>query len=244
MTGTNNTEVNTQKVSRVTPNLNELADLFVRSFPQLSVDDQPLALKLYRLLAKGEPVSSDRLAQALGRSTDSVKQTLTQWPGVFFDESARIKAFLGLSVEKTPHRLTVNGRTVYTWCAWDTLFIPELLNATVNISSTCGATGSVIRLVVSPSGIQRVDPGEVVVSFLIPDVKELQENITASFCHFVYFFRSREEGDAWIAEHDGTFLLSLEEAFTVGRKMNAARYHGILEKQDPVHDRINDVDRK
>ncbi len=230
MANTNITAVKTQKVTQGTHDLNELTDLFVDSFPQLSVDDQRLALKLYRLLAQGEPVSSDRLAEALGRSTDSVNLTLIQWPGVFYDESDCIEAFLGLSVGKTPHRLRVDGRTVYTWCAWDTLFLPELLNATAIISSACGATGEVIKLVVSPSGIQTVEPDEVVVSFLIPDVNELQENITASFCHFVYFFRSREDGEAWVTEHDGTFLLSLEEAFAVGQKMNAARYKDTLGK--------------
>ncbi len=230
MTNTNTAEVKTHKVVQVTPDLNKLATLFVDTFPQLSVDDQQLTLKLYQLLAEGKPVSRDRLAQALGRSTDTVIHTLSQWPGIFYDESERIVAFLGLSVNKTQHQLTVNGRTVYTWCAWDTLFIPELLNATVDISSTCGATGEGVRLTVSPSGIQAVEPGDVVVSFLIPDENELRENVTASFCHFVYFFRSREDGEAWVSEHDGTFLLSLEEAFTVGQKMNAARYNETLEK--------------
>ena len=117
-----------------------------------------------------------------------------------------------------------------TWCAWDTLFIPELLNATVTVSSACGETDDVVKLTVSPSGIQSVEPVDAVVSFLIPDEDELRENVTASFCHFVYFFRSREDGEAWVSEHDGTFLLSLEEAFTVGQKMNAARFNETLKK--------------
>jgi alkylmercury lyase len=228
MTNSNAVEVKTQKVAQVTPDLNELAHLFVEAFPQLSVDDQQLALKLYQLLAIGEPVSCERLALALDRSADCVNQTLIQWPGVFYDESDRIEAFLGLSVKKTQHQLTVNGRTVYTWCAWDTLFIPELLNATAKISSACGATGEEVRLTVSPSGIQTVEPVDVVVSFLIPDEDELRENVTASFCHFVYFFRSREDGEAWVSEHEGTFLLSLQEAFTVGQLMNAARFNETL----------------
>ncbi len=230
MTNTNTTDVKTPKVVQATPDLDKLANLFVDTFPQLSVDDQKLTLRLYQLLAEGEPVSRDRLAQALGRSTEAVIQTLSEWPGIFYDESDRIVGFMGLSVKETRHQLRVNGRTVYTWCAWDTLFIPEVLNATVNISSTCAATGEGVRLTVSPSGIQAVEPSDVVVSFLIPDENELRENVTASFCHFVYFFRSREDGEAWVSEHDGTFLLSLEEAFTVGKKMNAARYEETLGK--------------
>jgi len=228
MTTTNTAEIKSQGAVQLTHDLNKLANLFVDTFPQLSVDDQHLTLKLYQLLAEGEPVSYSRLSKALGQSTDVAKETLAQWPGVFYDESDRIVAFLGLSVEKTQHQLVVNGRTVYSWCAWDTLFIPELLNATINISSICGASGEEVKLTASPSGIESVVPGDAVMSFIIPDENDLRENITANFCHFVYFFRSFKDGEAWISRHDGTFLLSLEEAFKVGQLVNAARYKGTL----------------
>ncbi len=228
MTTTNTAEIKSQGAVQLTHDLNKLANLFVDTFPQLSVDDQHLTLKLYQLLAEGEPVSYSRLSKALGQSTDVAKETLAQWPGVFYDESDRIVAFLGLSVEKTQHQLVVNGRTVYSWCAWDTLFIPELLNATINISSICGASGEEVKLTASPSGIESVVPGDAVMSFIIPDENDLGENITANFCHFVYFFRSFKDGEAWISRHDGTFLLSLEEAFKVGQLVNAARYKGTL----------------
>ncbi len=228
MTTTNTAEIKSQGAVQLTHDLNKLVNLFVDTFPQLSVDDQHLTLKLYQLLAEGEPVSYSRLSKALGQSTDVAKETLAQWPGVFYDESDRIVAFLGLSVEKTQHQLVVNGRTVYSWCAWDTLFIPELLNATINISSICGASGEEVKLTASPSGIESVVPGDAVMSFIIPDENDLRENITANFCHFVYFFRSFKDGEAWISRHDGTFLLSLEEAFKVGQLVNAARYKGAL----------------
>lgn len=228
MTITNTAKIKSQGAVQQTPDLNKLGNLFVNTFPQLSVDDQHLTLKLYQLLAEGEPVSYSRLSKALGQSTDVAKETLAQWPGVFYDESDRIVAFLGLSVEKTQHQLVVNGRTVYSWCAWDTLFIPGLLNTTVNISSICGASGEEVKLTASPSGIESVVPGDAVMSFIIPDENDLRENITANFCHFVYFFRSFKDGEAWISRHDGTFLLSLEEAFKVGQLVNAARYKGAL----------------
>ncbi len=228
MTTTSTAEFKPQKIVQLTGLLNNLVNLFVDAFPQLTIDDQQLTLKLYQLLARGEPVSHDRLAQAVGRSTENLVHSLSQWPGVFYDKSDRIVAFLGLSAKKTQHQLVVNGRTVYTWCAWDTLFIPGLLNATVNISSICGASGEEVKLTVSPSGIEFVVPGDAVMSFIIPDENEFRENISASFCHFVYFFRSRKDGEAWISRHDGTFLLSLEEAFKVGQLVNAARYKETL----------------
>ncbi len=212
------------------PDLDQLARIFVEAFPRLDVDDQGLAITLYRLLAEGEPVSRERLARAFARPAKAVSHTISQWPGVFYDESDHIIGFLGLTIKETRHRLQVNGITVYTWCAWDTLFLPQLLNATATVTSTCAATGEEIRLTVSPSRIEAVDPHDIVVSFLTPDEHELRENIITSFCPFVYFFRSRKDGGAWVAEHDGTFLLSLDDAFIVGKKKNAKRFKESLRK--------------
>jgi hypothetical protein len=44
----------------------------------------------------------------------------------------------------------------------------------------------------------------------------------------VHFFRDREAGEQWIAAHPGTFLLSLDAAFDLGRRVNATRYRDIL----------------
>lgn len=213
------------------PDLGHLAGLFIDGFPKLSTADQVLALTLYQMLALGKPVSRERLAQALDRSVDIVSKTLDSWPGVFFDDENCVIALWGLAIGETQHRLKVNGTVVYAWCAWDSLFLPELLDSTVHVTSHCAATGDEINLTISPNGIELAEPKEAVVSFLEPDVDEIKENVTASFCHFVYFFRSREAGEQWVADHQGTFIVSIEEAFTVGKKMNAARYRDTILEQ-------------
>ena len=57
-----------------------------------------------------------------------------------------------------------------------------------------------------------------------------ERTLLQAFVTIVYFFRSREDGETWVSRHDGTFLLSLEEAFTVGQKMNAAKFDEALAK--------------
>ncbi len=223
-------DINAPAAAHVPPNLDEVTKDIVSAFPRLSRADQELALRLYRLLAEGKAVDTVRLAQAVDVPIAEARQTLNQWPGVYYDENDRVIGFWGLTVKETRHRFEVNGKTLYTWCAWDTLFIPELLNATAHVTSTCAATNETIRLTVSPTAAEARKPSDVVVSFLIPDPTKFQENLTASFCHFVFFFRSREAGEAWVSEHKGTFLLSLQEAFTVGRKMNAVQYKDVLVK--------------
>lgn len=208
-----------------------LVRLFTEAFPALDADGQQLALTLYRLLASARPVSPARLASALDRPVEDVQRLLGQWPGVFKDDEGRIIGFWGLTVEEMPHRLEVNENTVYAWCAWDTLWLPALLDATVNVTSRCAQTGEPVRLCVSPGRVESAEPASVVVSFLKPDVRELREHATTSFCHYVHFFRDRQGGERWIAAHPGTFLLSLEAAFELGRRVNAARYRNLLKNR-------------
>jgi len=229
--------MNTQTAeSPQTTDLDRLAGIFINGFPTLNVDDQALALTLYRMLAVGKPVSLEQFAQALDTSMDRVNKTLDAWPGVFFDSEHRIVALWGLSTVETQHRLETDGSVVYAWCAWDSLFFPELLDSTVKVTSHCAATGDEIKLTISPDGIESVEPKAAVVSLLAPTVEEIKENVTASFCHFVYFFRSREAGEQWVADHPGTFIVSIDEAFTVGKKMNAARYRDTVYKQVSHHE--------
>lgn len=212
--------------------LDKFAQVFIDAFPAMSADDQRLALTLYRALACGRPVSREQLAQMLDRPLDSVQGVLSAWPGIFYDDDSAIIGFWGLTVREMSHRLEWDRTRVYAWCAWDTLFLPELLDTRATVGSHCADTGTPLRLVVSPDRVERVDPNSLVVSFLMPDERELRASVTTSFCHFVHFFRDRSAGRHWTAAHPGTFLLSLDEAFTLGQRVNAARYRDVLRKQD------------
>jgi alkylmercury lyase len=207
-----------------------LVRLFVEAFPTLDAGGQRAALALYRLLADARSVPPANLANTLDRPVEDIKHLLDRWPGVFYD-AGRIVGFWGLTIKETPHRLAVNGHTVYAWCAWDTLWLPALLDATVNVTSRCAQTGEPVRLRVSPARIESAEPASVVVSFLEPDVGELRSRATTSFCHFVHFFRDREAGERWTAAHPETFLLSRDAAFDIGRRVNAVRYPKILSNQ-------------
>ena len=115
----------------------------------------------------------------------------------------------------------------HTWCVWDSLFIPEIIKQTAHVESTCQVTGDKIRLTVSPSGVKEVDPAGAVMSFLIPDAGKVKENVMASFCHFVYFFCSAEAGEEWASEREGILLLSVEEAYELGRRLNEHLYRDL-----------------
>jgi len=125
------------------------------------------------------------------------------------------------------HRLQVDGRELFAWCAWDTLFLPSILDATAHVESACPTTGETISLVVSPESVVEVSHPGAVVSFLLPE-RDFDADVIQSFCHFVHFIASREAGEEWTAEHPGTFVLSLEEAFELGRLVNGLNFPSVL----------------
>ena len=211
--------------------LDTLLDRIVGLRPGTGRYARQFALQLYRLLARGEPVRVEELAEMLNRRSLQMRRTIESWPSLIQqDEQKRVMGFGGLSLERTKHRFTVEGRSLYTWCAWDSLFIPEIIGKTAHVQSECPVTGLPISVTVRPNSISQCDPPEAVVSFLLPDAMDLKQDVRGSFCQYVHFFASRDAGDEWTRRNEGTFLLTVSEAFELGQRKNASQFGDILKQ--------------
>jgi len=212
-------------------NLDDVTARTVGAFPVLNLLEQRVSLELYRLLAEGQAVPRGTLAQRLGISVETVNGILDRWPGVFADSQRRIVGYWGLALPAayaSPHKLTIRGRKLSAWCAWDTLFLPQLLGQSAEIESACPTQGTTVRLTVSPERVERVQPVGARMSFLLPDAAAVQKDVVSTFCHFIHFFASRQAGESWAAQHSETFLLSIEEAYVLARRKNELQYGEIL----------------
>jgi alkylmercury lyase len=207
-----------------------LADELAAARPPLDPGQQRLALALYRLLAEGEPVTRERLADRAGADERGVARMLDEQPGVYFDNDGRVVGFWGLALDGMPHRLTIGDHELYAWCAWDTLFLPELLGTTATVESSCPTTGEPVTLVSAPDGVREVSPAGAVLSFLRRDTPFDADTVT-SFCHFVHFFASAQAGEQWTARHPGTFVLSIDEGVAIARATNRASFAAALDQR-------------
>lgn len=192
-------------------------------FPPLPETEQRVALTLYRLLAEGGPVSSDVLARVSEIGSAETERMLSAWPGVYRDSSERIIGYGGLTTTETKHCIQIGRNTRYTWCAWDTLFIPQLLNATATVESVCPVTGERVALTVRPDGIEPADVAPPV-SLVAPEPEKAAKDIVNHFCCHVHFFATSRAGDHWVTKRPGTFLVTLDQAWQLGRRRNAQRY--------------------
>ncbi len=143
------------------------------------------------------------------------------------DERGHVLGFGGLAAGPMHHRFEVDGRMLSTWCAWDSLFIPEILGRPARVVSPDPESGEPVRLVVTPDRIESVEPAGAVVSFIMPDAQAFGSsavNVIVKFCHFIFFFSSRTSGERWVAKHPDTFLCSLDDAFTLAKRHNARNF--------------------
>ncbi len=197
----------------------------------LGEDAKRLAVELYHRLARNEPVPLGSLGAALGVPIETITalledEQLKGW--VFYDDEGRVIGFRGLAVREMSHRFEVDGQDLYTWCALDSLFIPEMLGTSARVESRDPHTGTVIKLTVSPDGVEFVEPAAAVMSILIVDPEVLKTEptkIMASFCHHIFFLESPETGAEWVAQHgEGTFLVTIDEGFALGKRLNSAQF--------------------
>ena len=211
-------------MGKIDRHVEELSKTLISLFPKFGREEQQIDLILYRLLARGKPVSEEQVSKTLQISKEAVKNYLKRITWVQRNDANEIIGFRGLTLKSTSHRLEVDTKTLYTWCALDTLFIPQLLGKTARVESKCPVTGNKIRLIVNEGEVSQLDPTEAVVSLVTPDAVEAQENVIVSFCYFVHFFSTLRAGEVWTSKNRGKTLISVSDAYYVGKKMNEAQY--------------------
>src|SRR5712692_4457294 len=186
-------------------------------------DVSRLTVRLWREIARGGPVSPQRVEQ-IASALDIPQQTAHEVLHKMCerDPDDNVVGIAGLSQNQHPHRFTVNGIRLSTWCAWDSLFLPVMLQQTAEISSSCPTTGETIRLTITPEGVTSYQPASAVISIVIPQPTtsglESVEEIWMTFCHHIHFFSSPQAAQEWFAARGQEIaILTIEEAFELGR---------------------------
>jgi alkylmercury lyase len=192
--------------------------------PGLGPDAPRLTVALWRLLAAGRPLSQEQVTQTLSRLRMSSEALTSLQGGVEYDGRGNIVGVVGLSLNPTSeNRLQIDNQILYTWCAWDALFIPLFLKQPVLVDVQTDPPGEYIRIKLTSEGVESYEPQSTVVSLIVPQPAAIGETFTTediwmAFCNHVHFFRSRESASAWFVGRDyEPLLLSIEEGYELGR---------------------------
>ncbi len=182
-----------------------------------------LGREVVRLLVSGQPVTPEHLARALQMTAEQVAEVLASLADLDVDQSGNVVGW-GLTFIPTPHRFRVNGQQFYTWCALDALTYPALLQLTANVESSCPVSAAPVTLLVTPAGVHDLTPPGSVVSLVIPAPGSSCNGDRGSFCTQSLFFRSRRDALLWQVSSPSAWLLSVADAYRVGRLLARYRY--------------------
>jgi alkylmercury lyase len=104
------------------------------------------------------------------------------------------------------------------------------LRRSASIESPCRSTGEPVRVEVTPDGIEAVEPPSAVVSIVA--ARDLG-NIRSVGCNNTHFFSSLEAASRWLEKHPEASILSVEDAFRLGRLI-AEGVLGISRSNQPI----------
>lgn len=178
------------------------------------LDGVDLAPQAIRLLSAGEPVELERLAAAVGRSVGDVEAALRSAGGGERDDDGRLVG-LGLTLRPTRHRFTLDGLTMFGWCASDTLMFPVILGRAGVVDSTCPETGDAIHIELTPEGVGRLEPAAAVMTAVRP-AGEIRD-VRSMVCDHGHFYSSAGAARGWAGDHPDGFVRPIEEAVRLDR---------------------------
>jgi hypothetical protein len=120
------------------------------------------------------PARSTRLAEVLGRSVAEAEALAQQWgwpgtqvkDGLIFVNPERARSATRRHAQIGQRRFGVTG------CAGDIFLYAPVVRPSLQLEETCTATGTPIRIVFTPSRVERVDPAGAVVP--LPPSRELE----------------------------------------------------------------------
>jgi alkylmercury lyase len=180
------------------------------------VEGQELLPHAVRLLADGEPVAVAQLAAAAGWPIEDVEAALRAHTSAERDDQGRLVG-LALTLRPTAHRVTVGGRTLFAWCASDTLMLPAVVGRPALVESACPQTGQPIRIELTPDSVERIDPPDAVVTAVRPPGQ--LADVRSTTCDHGHFFSSIQATAAWADAHPDGHIYPVEEAFRLDRQV-------------------------
>lgn len=186
-------------------------------------EEARLFVQTLRRLMKGQPLNSedvDRLAVEIGLTRDQADSVLN-WIAERNDEGD-IVGLAGLSLNEWNQKFRVNGNNFTTWCALDTLYLPQVLKKSAEVEAIDPVTNENIQVTLGPDGVEEA-PEDAVISIVVPKVDkkgiESADQIWSAFCSYSHYFASLESGQEWFQDkHVEPVFLTIDEGHELGGK--------------------------
>ncbi len=190
-----------ERLQRFQPTLELLADRWGSAGPLLAG---------FPLLAQGRPVRVEEIAQATGTEASEVERAVDA-ARCERDAEGRLIDLYGMTLTPTVHRLEIDRKILFSCCALWAHVIPKLLDATVQVESVDPVRHELVRLCVSPSGVESADPPDAATTLAVATQEAIDANVCGAFCCQVRHFVSRESAEEFAATRPTCHVVGLSE---------------------------------
>ena len=187
-------------------------------------DSLPQAVKslhqhiLQHLASQGRPPDADEVTSVPSLQDYSAGlQRLAADDLVVLDSTGnRIMGAYPLTIESTPHRVTLHGHTLHAMCALDAVSVAPMFATEVLIESVCHASKTPVVIHMRDSRLLKVQPGAEV---MIGIRWQMPSAVAAhSMCLQMVFLKDRQTADTWQdGDRDNVSLFTLPAAVAFGK---------------------------
>ncbi|UCC85030.1 MAG: hypothetical protein JSW46_09000 [Gemmatimonadota bacterium] len=183
--------------------------------------DLRLLRQVFPLLAVGQPVAVDRIAQVTGSDPHEVERALLLGR-TGRDEEGRVTELFGVMLAPTVHRVEVDEAALFCCCALTAHLVPILTRETAKVESVDPVSRRLVRLTISPSGVRSVEPETAVGTLIRTDREGVLGDVGANFCGHVQHFASSESAAEFVARVPGRYVLAMDEYHESARGLYSA----------------------
>jgi alkylmercury lyase len=180
-----------------------------------------LLRQLFPLLAQGRPVSPTQLAQITGIDVRTVEQALIE-SHTDRDMQGNVIELFGISQAPTLHRIQIGHVCLFSCCALVSQMVPLLLSQTATIESVDPVGHRLIRLTVSPTGIQSVEPYSAVGTLVLTSAEQVLKDVRSAFCMHVHHFPDTDSAQEFVNIDPRRYMVSIQQLHDAARQLTAA----------------------
>lgn len=165
---------------------------------------------LRTLAEEGRPISLPEIADIVGSNrVASTLKALGERDLVILNREGEIVGAYPITTEKTPHVITINGRSIYAVCAFDALAISAMFKKKVIIDSECSMTGKLIQINLSQEEILATNLPNIHVGIRMQDPGSCAAE---SICREMVFLENAEVAEEWRKHKENAYIFNLPEA--------------------------------
>ena len=201
-------------------NLQSTVQQLQKLLPKLKKEERQISKFLYQKLALGKSVPIETIANELQIPIQDIQVHLKQMAYVEYSATGEISAYRGVTLNQTKHCVFHRNFKVHTWCAFDTLFLSDLLVGPVSISSNCPTCRKAIACKVTDRDLISSNNSDIVMSFIIPDKVDYCEDLQSAFCCKVHFFCNEKCGSEWVNLSPEIGFFDLSESLVIAQERN------------------------